>query len=320
MYIKHGKSFYLKGIVSASITDINGNCDVTNLALYTNVLKFKDWIENSTNVEDESCGVMSGSTSLIQGGTSAASELFPWTVAVYNIKVAPGKQHHLNTGTLISNRHVIVSALFVTFADFSITDADHFRMFFGAFDLNNKTHDDVISSGVSKIFRQENFEHGPPRQADVALMIADQVAIFSNHIRPVCLWSYSENDDGSDGAATRLGYAVGWGFDENRSNSKKKKYIQMKADSKFSCESIYKSELSGVASKKYFCATAVGNGTPCWADGPLYMKSGDKWFLRGLHSMHRYWPNNNTCAVGYPILYENLSFYASWIETKMSST
>lgn len=42
-----GTVFYLKGLVSASLIRL-GECDVTNFALYTNVDKFVDWIENPT--------------------------------------------------------------------------------------------------------------------------------------------------------------------------------------------------------------------------------------------------------------------------------
>lgn len=45
LYAKISNVFYLKGLVSASLTD-NGECDVTNFALYSNVEKYLDWIEN----------------------------------------------------------------------------------------------------------------------------------------------------------------------------------------------------------------------------------------------------------------------------------
>jgi secreted trypsin-like serine protease len=47
LVVKSGNVFYLKGIVSASLTN-QGQCDVTNFALYTNVDKFTSWIRNPT--------------------------------------------------------------------------------------------------------------------------------------------------------------------------------------------------------------------------------------------------------------------------------
>lgn len=47
LFVQQGSSYYLKGIVSASLIK-DGQCDVTNFALYTNVEKFLDWIKNPT--------------------------------------------------------------------------------------------------------------------------------------------------------------------------------------------------------------------------------------------------------------------------------
>lgn len=41
--------YYFKGIVSSSLIK-DEKCDVTNFAVYTNVLKFKDWIDRKTQI------------------------------------------------------------------------------------------------------------------------------------------------------------------------------------------------------------------------------------------------------------------------------
>lgn len=47
LFIKISEVYYLKGIVSSSLIKDDG-CDVSKNAVYTNVLKFKDWIEKIT--------------------------------------------------------------------------------------------------------------------------------------------------------------------------------------------------------------------------------------------------------------------------------
>lgn len=42
--IKLGRTNYLKGVVSSTLTD-NGICDVTIFAIYTDVLRYKDWLD-----------------------------------------------------------------------------------------------------------------------------------------------------------------------------------------------------------------------------------------------------------------------------------
>lgn len=44
MYVNQGDQFYLRGITSASLLHANMTCDITNHAIFTNVLKFVDWI------------------------------------------------------------------------------------------------------------------------------------------------------------------------------------------------------------------------------------------------------------------------------------
>lgn len=47
LVIKVGRISYLKGIMSATIDEAESNCDVTRNAVYANVLKFRNWIEDN---------------------------------------------------------------------------------------------------------------------------------------------------------------------------------------------------------------------------------------------------------------------------------
>lgn len=47
IFIRVNDVYFLKGIVSSSLIK-DGGCDVSNNAIYTNVLKFRDWIDNVT--------------------------------------------------------------------------------------------------------------------------------------------------------------------------------------------------------------------------------------------------------------------------------
>lgn len=47
LYIKYNNIFFLRGIISASLFDnMSGKCNLNNYALYTNVLKFTDWLQS----------------------------------------------------------------------------------------------------------------------------------------------------------------------------------------------------------------------------------------------------------------------------------
>lgn len=329
MFIEFNNVYYLRGIVSASLYDLNFDCDVHNFALYTNAFKFTEWIRNIWYLEikiesrqedfpkwnSSECGIMSAPMGLIQGGSFASQELFPWTVAVYNIKVPPGKNNRLNTGTLISNRHVIVDGNFVALSNIDLHPAERFYMYFGAYDLDLKTNDDVILTGVSKIIIHENFDRDKiPNEANIAILIADRVIKFSSHIQPACLPTYRNNSDDIIGS---FGYAASWGYDESKTQTKLKKFIQMKIDKKSRCNYSYGDRLSTDYSSEFFCLSSNSSATPCIDDGPFYMKTSDRWHLRGLMGIIRMFPNG-TCNPNYPVLVEDAAFYSKWISTKIS--
>lgn len=294
LFIELNNIFYLKGIVSSSLFDHNRDCDVTNFALYTDVLKFTEWIRNPKRESRPKCGTMSFSKSLIQGGSFASREVFPWTVAVYNTRVTPDKTFYLITGTLISNRHVIVAASFLVFKmSNNLKRAENFLMFFGAFDLDFEINSYITSTGVSRVIAHENYNR-------------DQLPKVQ--VQPACLPTPRAN---SNDILISFGYVAGWGFDERQTFSTKKKMIQMKVDSLGKCYSRWWQQLARIKFSKYFCASSTSTGTPCTADGPLYIKSGNKWNLRGLLVI------NGTCNPANTLLFEDVAFYSRWIEEKM---
>lgn len=157
LIVKNGNVFYLKGLVSASLTN-QGQCDVTNFALYTNVEKFLSWIEAPT---EESVAVLSSKKPASTHGTTQST--IKSTTSVYQpnfsfqnifttakpsdecgimsssrsliqggsqstrdqfpwtvailIKQSFGNYHYFSTGTLISKRHIITTGLSVAYLD-----------------------------------------------------------------------------------------------------------------------------------------------------------------------------------------------------------
>jgi len=50
LVVTDGTAYYLRGIVSASLNNMTYGCDVDTYSIFTNVLKFTDWI-NSVSIE-----------------------------------------------------------------------------------------------------------------------------------------------------------------------------------------------------------------------------------------------------------------------------
>ena len=115
VFVRVGNTFYLKGLVSASLT-ILGECDVTNFALYTNVDKFIDWIKEPTEElsvatyeDDKACGIPSQITSLIIRGNDFQRGAWPWMVALMTKKTSPPS--FFCGGVLVSSTKVLTGEL-----------------------------------------------------------------------------------------------------------------------------------------------------------------------------------------------------------------
>lgn len=358
LFVKFNNAFYLKGLVSASLTN-QGQCDVTNFAIYTNVEKYVEWIKNPSEelrIDDSTkpattqrpttsqiftlptfpnfpvydnqaitipnfkppptCGVMSTSKSLIQGGSQARREMFPWAVAI-TVKQLSGSFVYFSTGTLISDRHIITTGLSVANLDpttqlYYTKNPKDFRMYFGINNLDQRTEaGSTFVNGAAQIILNPDIQHGYPRIANVGILVLAAPIQFSKFITPACL--PTEEIDFND-VEGRGAVAVGWGQDETGNDSKVKNYAVVQVRSQNDCEVFWSEYLNRGGGKKFFCAGGDGRKSACYRDQPLYMKNGDKWFIRGLISIAMNLPDN-TCDLNKPVLYEDVGQYYNWLRS-----
>lgn len=122
MFILYNNVFYLKGIVSSSLIDSSRKCDVSNLAVYTNVFKYTEWIKDPEHYVETSntlitklkldgqsnstCGQISYGSGLVHGGHESRKGQWPFSAAINNDK----NKFHCG-GNLISSRHVLTSKI-----------------------------------------------------------------------------------------------------------------------------------------------------------------------------------------------------------------
>lgn len=231
LFVRIGKVFYLRGIISSSLFDGNGNCDVNNYALYTNVPLYLRWIDSPSDpttlletprrqptrpplVETQKpCGVMGGSTGLIQGGQRSSAEAFPWTVAIF-LKEDLDLYVHKAVGTLISNKHVVSLGNPIIYRNNTNAlvpvDVNRLKTYFGIKNFRESFVSGVfIIDGAYKILLHPNIKPEVPRSADIAIIILQSPIFFTNLISPICLWNFSNDLQSIVG---RTGYSVGWGM------------------------------------------------------------------------------------------------------------
>lgn len=129
LFIKVDDVFHLKGIVLSSPLK-DGGCSVSKNAIYTNVLKFRDWVRTVTGVPGEirsvhsfastnsempfkrlrrsadQCGRSEMTVGLVVGGQKFRRGDFPWIVALFFRENDTSHQYFCG-GTLISSLFVI---------------------------------------------------------------------------------------------------------------------------------------------------------------------------------------------------------------------
>lgn len=317
--------YYLKGIVSSSLFDENGECDVKNYAVFTNVPLYSRWIDNPndpTSLIDiatqqpttvapsnqHSCGVMSESASLIQGGKRSPPGSFPWTVAIF-VREDFDLYEHKAVGTLVSQKHVVSLANPIAYLsetkEISPIDVDRLKMFFGINTLSQTSASGgLVIEGASKIVFHSNFKHETPRSSDLAVTFLQSPLFVTRLIAPACLWTLP------NGLHGKTGFAVGWGVNEADEYSEHKKHVALEIQDVNVCQQFYSDY---VVDENFFCAATKGS-TPCEYDDPLYIKANGRWFLRGLISAYYARSEDNKCNLNSPVLYEDVARFTDWIQ------
>jgi len=319
-FIFHNGRYYLKGIVSASIVNPNGRpCDATHHALFTEILKYLDWIDIPSRkvengVEEEvKCGVMSESAGLVQGGRISSRETFPWIVSIFVEDF--GKFSHFGSGSLISSKHVLATATSVALRDKATNkmvavEKSRVKLIFGSLKFDEITSDsvEVDGDGIAEILVHPNAHGSLPRTANIAIISLKNRLHKTNFVSPVCLWQESSESIGS------ASYGVGYGVDETGSYSGIRKHVKMLITSDLYCIHHYRNVMTTASHSKYFCAQSDGTATTCSNDDPLYIKINGTWFIRGLLNAFSYFADG-TCDAQKPILYEDIALFQDWIAT-----
>lgn len=325
LFVKSGDVFYLKGIVSASLIK-DSQCDVSNFALYTNVIKFIDWIDvpsehQSTSRQTQACGVMSSAAGLIQNGLKATAVQWPWAVIVsakgFTVLIDGKSYTTFQVGTLISDRHVIADAMFVSKKenDKRVPIAtDLIKLYFGVINIDDyASSNSLVLDGAEKISLHPDLGNVESMKfANFAVIKLKTLVTFSHYISPICLSSFNGDAYSLTG---RFGYAVGMGYSET-GKTKDRKYATMRIRNKEVCEREYETSLGQARDRSlYFCAGGDSQTNGCWADHPFYLKQEGKWFLHAFLNVA--FNDGSGCRTDLSVLYELAGPYYQWIQKEI---
>jgi hypothetical protein len=146
----------------------------------------------------------------------------------------------------------------------------------------------------------------------IAIIVLSTSVVFSDFIRPVCLWTFSDDLNLIKNLPI---YAVGYGRDENGIVSNVRKHAKVTLMHQNECEEKYSKRKNFLSVNKSFCVIGDENGSPCEFDTCIFVKFNEKWFLRGFLLRKFAYPNGS-CVVGPsdPFLYHDIAQNVEWIE------
>lgn len=144
--------------------------------------RFPGYKKGNVNVDDE-CGV-SGISSRITGGTESPPHKYPWMASVFMHK---GADTYFCGGTLLNSEWIMTAG--------HCTDGfDSIDVFLGAHNVR-----EVFEEGRIEVTAAEFFAHPSYSQIgivnDIGLIRLPRPVNFTENIRPICLPTYSEEDE-----------------------------------------------------------------------------------------------------------------------------
>lgn len=316
--IKYSNVYYLYGIVSSSLFR-DGQCDLKNYAIFTNVLKYKDWIVSkakpavNTQVtsSSNSCGIMSSSSGLIQDGNFSLRREFPWMVSII-VQNGAGKE----SGVLVSSKHILAEPRAVGWYSNEVKKLvprpfDHIKVYLGAVYHGDSEYVHDISKTVIHPYHKHQ---ASTNINNIAISTLTRAAQINQFIRPVCLWNFNEDLNAIKNYPM---YAVGYGLDWSGKLSNIRKYAKVSIVNQNDCENKFSRQKSEklFPEGKLFCIRGQ-DGTPCEYDNHLFVKVNEKWYLRGLIEL-RFVYDNKTCVDRDSTLCEDIARHTRWIQSQI---
>lgn len=260
---------------------------------------------------NDDCGMMSQATGLIGGGEFSTRKEFPW---VASIVIKNGGFN--STGVLVSNRHVITDPIGVSGWNKDLNklvpnELSRVKVYFAALqDGESNTYFDVVKIILHPQLRSVD----DTRINDVAVVTLDRPVKYNEFIRPICLWSGSDDLNLIKNSPI---YAVGYGRDDTGEYSKVKKHAKVTLADQDDCEKYYSKYQNFFSQTKAFCVYGSAKGVPCERDVYLFVKYLDRWFIRGILKRFPVHDNIRACKSNEPFLYEDDAKHVKWIQTQI---
>ncbi|XP_043485625.1 serine protease gd-like [Polistes fuscatus] len=276
---------------------------------------------NPNNYEE--CGqenvLNTNSNPLIAAGVETKPNQWPWLVAIFIVKL---NREFQCTGTLVTNKHIITVAHCTRSSNNLVLPANTMLASLGHYRLWDEREKGSITREIKEYKVHPDYKgelnYDQSADADLAVMILRETVEFSISIKPICLWTGS--DDLRDIVGFD-GYVIGWGKDEFGQFSNVPRQAVVPIVSQEDCLWSNVGFIS-LTSNRTLCAGSKNGSGPCNGDsgsGLVIRRNDGRYYLRGAVSRSILDNISMSCDLKNYVVYVDLAKYRDWIRLQISS-
>ncbi|XP_011057447.1 PREDICTED: LOW QUALITY PROTEIN: serine protease gd-like, partial [Acromyrmex echinatior] len=240
----------------------------------------------------------------------------PWLVALFVVR----KDHEFRCcGSVLSTKHILTAAhcLKLNFSSNFDIPPNVLVVALGRFNLRQWRERGTINREVASYTIHPNYTHEESGDSDLAILTLRTTVEYNLFIKPICLWTGSNN---LDEVVNRIGYVVGWGQDEF-GNPYTAEPRMARVPIEVTCLRSHPIFIT-LTSERTFCA-GLRYQSPCNGDSGsglvLYDSSTGRYRLRGVVS-RSVTGNDFLCDLQRYIVYVDVAKYILWIQEQISTT
>ncbi|EGK97503.1 AGAP013020-PA [Anopheles gambiae str. PEST] len=248
-------------------------------------------------------------------GVHAHKGMFPWAAPIFHTG-SSSKPRYICGSTILTERHLVTAAHCVYNSDGIKQNVSDLTVVPGMHNIDNFFEADLQERGVKKIFVHNDyfFEHGMLVDADIAVLLLDDPITYNKLVRPICMWSDSDNLEKIVGDE---GFVSGWGVTED-GKAKIPSYVMATVVDRQTCNRNL--DRLFAAKARIFCADGHGS-VPCTGDSGsgFVIKRGPRYYIRGIVSFGQFDPKTLTCATDKYVVYTDIAPFRYWLTRVMKS-
>ncbi|XP_070506547.1 serine protease gd-like [Chironomus tepperi] len=264
-------------------------------------------INHQSTAATTTCGKSLSGHVNVFGGAIAERGDHPWKVALVK-----SDGNYLCGATLFSTRKVITSANCMQDKEESKPRLpSSFIAVLGIYDLNDKFEIGRTSNAIRSVHVHPEWNiKSDDYDADIAVLVLADSAVFTKYIQPACIVHPDTNE-----AAIAKGVIIGYGKSEDTTKIHENipRLLEMPIHTNQDCF-IKFPLLEELSSKRTFCAGSANGAGPCNGDsgGGLFVYANGKFYLRGIVSSVLI-GGQYGCDIDAYAVFTDVTKYVDWI-------